>query len=129
MHKKTTKFNVYILEIKDKFGEEGIIGVAVVNKENQKVWQIDTFLMSCRVIGRKVETAFLTKIINDAITAKALEIKAEYIPTKKNPLVKDFFKDHNFDVEEELTDGTIKWSFKRLKKPIDFPKYLTVKED
>ena len=129
MHKKSTKFNVYILDIKDKFGEEGIVGIAVVNKENKKVWQIDTFLMSCRVIGRKVETAFLTKIINDAITAKALEIKAEYIPTKKNPLVKDFFKDHNFDVEEELTDGTIKWSFKRLKKPIDFPKYLTVKED
>ncbi|MCK5047187.1 MAG: HAD family hydrolase, partial [Candidatus Heimdallarchaeota archaeon] len=42
MHKKTTKFNVYILEIKDKFGEEGIVGIAVVNKENQKVWQIDT---------------------------------------------------------------------------------------
>ncbi|MHA1122516.1 MAG: hypothetical protein ACTSPC_06860, partial [Candidatus Heimdallarchaeota archaeon] len=71
----------------------------------------------------------LTKIINDAITAKAQEIKAEYIPTKKNPLVKDFFKDHNFDVEEELADGTIKWSFKQLKKPIAFPKYLTVKED
>ncbi|NHJ33397.1 MAG: HAD-IIIC family phosphatase, partial [Asgard group archaeon] len=129
MHRKKTKFNVYILDIKDKFGEEGIVGVAIVNKENQKIWQIDNFLMSCRVIGRKVETAFLTKIINDAIAAKAQEIKAEYIPTKKNPLVKDFYQDHKFEIEEESTNGTIKLSYKQLKKPIAFPKYLTVKED
>jgi FkbH-like protein len=129
MRKNNKKFNVYTLEIKDKFGEEGIVGVAIINKENEKAWQIDTFLMSCRVIGRKVETAFLTKIINDAIAAKAQEIKAEYIPTKKNPLVKDFYQDHKFDIEEELADGTIKLSFKQLKKTIDFPKYLTVKED
>jgi FkbH-like protein len=129
MHKNSAKFNVYILEIKDKFGEEGIVGVAVVDKEDKTAWQIDTFLMSCRVIGRKVETAFLTKIINDAIAAKAQEIKADYLPTKKNPLVKDFYQDHKFEVEEELADGTIKMSYKQLKKPIAFPKYLTVKED
>jgi FkbH-like protein len=129
MHKKKTKFNVYILDIKDKFGEEGIVGVAIINKEDPKIWKIDNFLMSCRVIGRKVETAFLTKIINDAIAAKAQEIKAEFIPTKKNnPLVKDFYQDHKFKVEEELADGTIKLSYK-LKKPLAFPKYLKVKED
>ncbi len=129
MSKKKTKFNVYILDIKDKFGEEGIVGVAIVNKEDPKVWKIDTFLMSCRVIGRKVETAFLTKIINDAIAAEAQEIKAEYLPTKKNPLVKDFYQDHKFKIEEELADGTLKLTYKQLKKPIAFPKYLKVVED
>ena len=129
MHKKKSKFNLYILDIKDKFGEEGIVGVAIVNKEDPKVWIIDTFLMSCRVIGRKVETAFVTKIINDAIAAKAQEIKAEYIPTKKNPLVKNFYQDHKFEIEEELANGTLKMSYKQLKKPIAFPKYLKVNED
>jgi FkbH-like protein len=128
MAKNAKDFNLYTLEVKDKFGDEGIVGVALI-KKSQKIWLIDTFLMSCRVIGRKIETAFIYKVINDAVEAKIDEIQATYIPTKKNPLVKDFYKDHNFDLVEELTDGTTKWTFSKLKKPIAYPKYLTVEEE
>ncbi|NHJ40161.1 MAG: HAD-IIIC family phosphatase, partial [Asgard group archaeon] len=127
MAKNTKDFNLYTLEVKDKFGEEGIVGVSLIRKETSKLWTIDTFLMSCRVIGRKIETAFLYKIINDAIKTKVEEIKAEFIPTKKNPLVKDFYQEHGFELIEESEDGSTKWCFK-LKKPIPYPKYLTVEE-
>ncbi|NHJ46850.1 MAG: HAD-IIIC family phosphatase [Asgard group archaeon] len=124
---KSKDFNLYTLEVKDKFGEEGIVGIALI-KKSQKIWIIDTLLMSCRVIGRKIETAFIYKIINDAVKAKVEKIEASYIPTKKNPLVKEFYKDHKFDLVEELKDGTTNWSFTKLKKPIAYPKYLTVEE-
>jgi FkbH-like protein len=84
MHKKKTKFNVYILDIKDKFGEEGIVGVAIINKEDPKIWKIDNFLMSCRVIGRKVETAFLTKIINDAIAMSSNQPNNRMVSERKS---------------------------------------------
>lgn len=126
--KNTKDFNLYTLEVQDRFGEEGIVGVSLIRKESSKLWIIDTFLMSCRVIGRKIETAFLYKIINDAIEAKVEEIKAEFIPTKKNPLVKDFYKEHGFELIEEKENGTSKWCYKKLKRQIPYPKYLTVEE-
>ncbi|MEA2070416.1 MAG: HAD-IIIC family phosphatase [Asgard group archaeon] len=127
MHTDNESFNIYTLHVEDKFGDEGIVGVALIRKD-QKEWVIDSFLMSCRVIGRKVETAFLYKVINDAVKEDVEIIKAKYIPTKKNPLVKDFFKDHDFKLEEELDDGTTKWTYKP-KKPLAYPQYLQVKED
>ncbi|NHK31558.1 MAG: HAD-IIIC family phosphatase [Asgard group archaeon] len=127
--KNSKEYNLYTLEVKDKFGEEGIVGVSLIKKESSKLWIIDTFLMSCRVIGRKIETAFLYKIINDAVKTKVEEIKAEFIPTKKNPLVKDFYQEHGFELIEESDDGSTKWSYKKLKKTIPYPKYLTVEEE
>ncbi|MEO1923863.1 MAG: hypothetical protein ABGX25_05050 [Nautiliaceae bacterium] len=55
---------VYALEYEDIFGNEGIIGESIVKIENDIAY-IDTFLLSCRVIGRRVEYNFLNKILED----------------------------------------------------------------
>jgi FkbH-like protein len=88
-------WNVYVLGLKDKFGDSGTVGLALVEKQ-QNTWRIDTFLMSCRVIGRQAEEALLDTICKDAITAGAATLDAEYIPTEKNTIVAGFWDKMQF---------------------------------
>jgi FkbH-like protein len=99
-------WKVYVLGLTDKFGDNGTVGLALVETKapsasdtkavSENVWRIDTFLMSCRVIGRQAEDALLDRICTDAINAGAKQLEAEYIPTQKNALVADFWKKMNF---------------------------------
>jgi FkbH-like protein len=81
--------------LKDKFGDNGTVGLAIV-KTRPKDWFIDTFLMSCRVIGRQVENALVDRILRDAIEAGCESVSAEYIPSAKNNLVADFWDKMGF---------------------------------
>ncbi len=119
------KSNVYIyyLQVKDRFGDEGIVGVTIINEE-EKVWIIDSFLMSCRIIGRKIENAFFNKILGDAKKKNIESIKGIYIKTKKNDLVKNFYKNLGFNLLKEDDEGS-EWilSVKDVKiKKVDFIK-------
>lgn len=124
------KFLIYTLQIHDKFGDEGIVGIAIIKKESSDFWVIDSFLMSCRVIGRKIEEVFLYKLINDAKKSKEVKkIEAEYIPTKKNSLVKDFYNQKGFILVEERNDGSTRWILDIINLQVVYPDYLKVVED
>jgi FkbH-like protein len=69
----------------DKFGDNGITGVFIVKKNAEhKEWTIDTFLLSCRVMGRGIEDAVMGYILNQAKQERVTRVRAQYIPTKKN---------------------------------------------
>jgi len=97
---KSENYIVYAVEYEDIFGNEGIIGESIVKIENNIAY-IDTFLLSCRVIGRGVEYNFLNKILEDLKEKNIKKVFAEYIPTKKNILVKDFYESAGFKLIEE----------------------------
>lgn len=84
------------LRSEDKYGSNGIVAVAIIKKDGPRMWHIDTFLMSCRVIGRTIEKAFLNHIISLAKDENVDEIRAEYIATAKNHPAMDFLKDNGF---------------------------------
>ncbi len=86
------------MQLKDKFGDHGITGLVVLIKKNKKTWEIDTFLLSCRVIGRGVEDAFLNQVIKILKKKdKNCEMLVGYYKKgPKNVLVKDFYKNQNF---------------------------------
>jgi FkbH-like protein len=84
------------MNIQDRFGEYGLVGVAIIQKENNVTWNIDSFMMSCRVLGRGAETSFLNKIAEAVQSKGAKMLKGRYIETKKNALVRSLFPDHNF---------------------------------
>ena len=84
----------------DRYGDNGIIGVAILIETKHKIWMIDSMLLSCRVIGRKIETAFLAEIVEILKSESAYELYGQYLPTKKNHIVSDFYKKHSF----KLTD-------------------------
>jgi FkbH-like protein len=72
-------------QTKDKFGDNGITGVYIVNKNHDdNEWFIDTFLLSCRVLGRGIEDAMLGYILSKEKEEGVGRVKAEFIPTKKN---------------------------------------------
>jgi len=62
---------------------------------------LDTFLMSCRVMGRKVETALLKGVINRARRAGATSLFGAFIPTAKNSPAKSFLPDHGFQPDSD----------------------------
>ncbi len=90
---------VLCAELTDTFDSSGIIAVALTRDEGEDV-SIDTYLMSCRVIGRGVEEALLAKIAADACERGRRRIVGEYLPTAKNGLVRDFYERLGF-IERE----------------------------
>ena len=83
-------------QVSDKFGDNGITGVYIVDKKNDEEWIIDTFLLSCRIMGRGVEETMLSQIIQKAKSAGVKNIKGEFIPTKKNKPAENFYNDYGF---------------------------------
>jgi len=126
MKENRDEFNIYSLQVIDKFGDEGIVGVAIVMKEPQ-TWILDSFLMSCRVIGRKVETAFLAKIVEDARKSGVSTIVGEYIPTQKNAPVKNFYSNHGFEEFQQKGDLS-KWRLDLTLSTVKMPEWLEVKD-
>ncbi len=115
------KFLVGCAQVLDKFGDNGITGVYIINKQ-EKVWYIDTFLLSCRVMGRGVENGILSEILIEAKKNNVEEIRANFIPTQKNKPAENFLPDFGFK-----NDGDY-WIYK-LNNEIKLPKHLKVETE
>jgi FkbH-like protein len=76
------------VSLRDRFGDNGMISVTIC-RAGPDAWEIDTWLMSCRVINRRVEDAVLNQIALAARAAGARHLVGEYIPTDRNGLVAD----------------------------------------
>lgn len=83
------------VRVRDRFGDAGVVGLALAGTEGDSC-TIDSLLLSCRVIGRGIETALLAHIAETAINSGATRLVGEYIPTKKNAPCADFYLDHGF---------------------------------
>ncbi len=90
------RFLIYSFDVTDKYGDDGTVGAFIIERLDDKTWKIDSFLMSCRVIGRDIEKAVMEFIVKLAKAERTKKIIGIYIPTEKNVLVKDFYKDLGF---------------------------------
>ena len=93
------------LRLLDRFGDNGIIAIVIGRLRPNKDLLIDTWLMSCRVLGRQVEPTTLNLIAQEAGKIGAARLVGEYIPTKKNGMVKDHYAKLGFTVMETSADG------------------------
>jgi FkbH-like protein len=100
---------VYSLVVSDKFGNAGLTGVAVMRYEG-KAAIVENFLMSCRVIGRGVETGIWPRIVADAMQRGCTELRAEYIPSAKNAQVADFYGRLGMPAHEENSEGVRRYA-------------------
>jgi FkbH-like protein len=75
----------------DKFGDNGIISVVAVARDGKDDARIDLWLMSCRVLGRKVEEAILADMAARARALGARRLIGEYSATAKNALVRELY--------------------------------------
>ena len=111
---ENSNFLIASIKVEDKFGDNGITGAAIVEKKVDE-WRIDTFLLSCRVIGRRVEETLLAYILEEARKENAKALVGEFIPTKKNAPAKDFYKNNSFKLTNE-TEELQSWEFDAAKE-------------
>ena len=100
IHKDLLKLNknskCFMVQLKDIYGDHGIISFICLKIIYKEIILIDTFLMSCRVLGRYLENWILRKIVELAKKNKIKVIIAEFISSGKNNIIKDFLNKNNF---------------------------------
>ncbi len=89
-------WRLYALDVTDRFGDYGTTGLVFAHRTDDATWDLDTVLLSCRVLGRGVESALLRVVTTDLIESGARRLTSRLIPTKKNAPVRDFLPRHGF---------------------------------
>jgi FkbH-like protein len=105
--------SIFTLQVRlaDKFGDLGMIGVVICRpaQNDRSAWDIDTWLMSCRVLGRCVEQAMLAKVVAAAKERGVQRLIGTYIPTAKNGMVADHYKKLGFEEIGTSTENRTRW--------------------
>lgn len=95
-------WKVWCVGVADKFGDNGITGAIMVKPDGE----IDTLLLSCRILGKGIEIAFVKKIISMLGSIGMKTLTAKYLPTAKNAQVEDFWEKVGFVCSAEKEDGS-----------------------
>jgi FkbH-like protein len=119
------EWRVRWIRVRDQFSDNGLVGVAILHLAGS-TWEIDTFLMSCRVIGRTVETAFLAHLIDEAEAGGGKRIQGWFLPTKKNAPACEFYSSHKFQPVEENGKGTL-WALDLPQDVVRRPEWIGLK--
>ena len=93
----------------DRYGDNGIIAL-IIGRANGDSLEIETWLMSCRVLGRQVEDAVLAVLAQCAQAAGFTRLGGIFRPTAKNGMVREHYRRAGFTLEEESADGTTRWA-------------------
>jgi FkbH-like protein len=93
------------LRLLDRFGDNGIIAIVIGRTTSPGTVTLDTWLMSCRVLGRGVEPTTLNLVAAEAKALGAHTLVGEYLPTKKNGMVRDHYQNLGFTVVSREPDG------------------------
>jgi FkbH-like protein len=94
--------------LEDIFGDNGMISTVVCRRRDRN-WEVESWIMSCRVLGRRVEEAILQHLVKQARAARVIAIIGRYTPTSKNALVQDHFSKLGFQPMGQDVDGTTTW--------------------
>ena len=95
---------VFSVNVKDKFGESGLTAVIIVNENNQ-IANIDSFIMSCRIMGRNIEMAIMNYLIAYFRNRGFKEVIGTYFPTIKNKPVLTFYEKSGFKLLKEENEN------------------------
>jgi len=105
--------SLFTLQVRlaDRFGDLGMIGIVICRAppRGSSSWEIDTWLMSCRVLGRKVEEAMLAKVVSEARLRGITRLSGAYIPTPKNGMVASHYEKLGFRQKSQDKRGRTEW--------------------
>lgn len=103
-------FVPFTISVRDRFGDFGLINVVILRlSSGQGPIEIDTFIMSCRVLQRGVEQLAMNKIFEFARQADCPAVTGSYLPTAKNGMVKSFYEQFGFYQTGTSENGAIHW--------------------
>ncbi len=114
--------------VRDRFGDNGIVGLTAAYFASDAL-EIDTFLLSCRVIGRGIETAMLGYLYKRASQRGVRFLCGRIIPTPKNIPVRDLFERHGFERVSEAEDGATAWALQIQSNELAMPAWMKIQID
>jgi FkbH-like protein len=123
---------VLALRVADRFGDSGLVGVGIAGPSPaaSAAWEIDVLLLSCRVLGRGVESALLARLARDARDAGATRLVGRYLPTERNRPARDCFRDHGFRPLGGDSEGDGEgWELDLETARVRVPEWLEVRDD
>ena len=92
---KSDEYELIVAGLDDKYGTYGMIGMALIKKE-EKVWELELLLMSCRVVSKGVGNIFMNHIINTA-RANNVRFTAKFVPSDRNRVMYITYKFNGFN--------------------------------
>jgi FkbH-like protein len=84
-------WHVYCMSVRDRFGDNGITGTVFLEPIDDATMNIDTLLLSCRILGKGIEDAFVKTVLNLMRLDGVRRIVADYVPTAKNGQTAEFY--------------------------------------
>jgi FkbH-like protein len=97
------------MRVRDRFGDNGIVGILIASRDAESLC-VDTWLMSCRVLGRRLEEVMLNSLRKYACAAGYKTVVGLYRPTAKNHQVADLYDRLGFDLIETAASGERRYS-------------------
>ena len=122
---KQPEWHIFSIRVRDRFGDHGLVGVAIAHDEGEQC-EVDTFLLSCRVIGRTVETALLAHLAESAAQRGHKRLVGRFLPTKKNAPARDFYPQHGFERQETNGAGSL-WTLDLKSSTLRCPDWIKLK--
>ena len=125
---ESSNSEVYYLRLGDRISDLGIVGVAILKFEDNLA-EIDSFLFSCRALGRGAEDALLVFVTKRVFEEGKNLLTGKYLQTPKNSQVVHFYKKHGFQITDENDEWT-NWSYliePESKNVLAYPKWISVK--
>lgn len=119
------EWHIFSIRVRDRFGDHGLVGVAIAHDEGEQC-EVDTFLLSCRVIGRTVETALLAHLAESAAQRGHKRLVGRFLPTKKNAPARDFYPQHGFERQETNGAGAL-WTLDLKSSTLRCPDWIKLK--
>ena len=117
--------DIFYVKLRDRISEMGLIGVAIT-KYSGEYAEIDTFLLSCRAIGRGVEEALMAHVLNSARIRGSRVVVGRYFKTKKNVQVVDFYGHQGFRLVSEDTNSR-DWELSLEGRIFSGPSWIKIK--
>jgi FkbH-like protein len=114
------------LELRDRFADNGLVGVLIATREGEAM-EIDTWLLSCRVIGRTAEHTMLEQLALRAEAQGCTLLRGTYEPTEKNGIVAGLYSTLGFELVADR-DGTTTWEYDLAAKGIPANEFVAVAE-
>ncbi len=118
-------WRITAIRVRDRFGDHGLVGVAITHDEGD-LCEIDTFLLSCRVIGRDVETALLSHLAESARSRRKAALRGWFLPTRKNAPAKEFYARHGFQLQTQQGDASL-WTIDLSRSQVRCPEWIKVR--
>lgn len=115
-------WKIWCISVADKFGDNGITGAVMATPDGE----IDSLLLSCRILGKGIEFAFVKQILNVLRREGVKEVRATYIPTPKNGQVAEFYEKCGFTLVSSEENGTKSYVASLVEVKSDIEKYYHI---